>query len=101
MESNPGPGESGDGAMGLLEPVWRLPMWRRSRKIWRKFAARWKQLGWSSRPMLRAEIEGLFDENPARYSDRTPRLFQQFKGRAECGRGARGGAGCGVEAAGA
>lgn len=29
--------------------------------------------------MLRAEIERLFDENPARYSDDHHRLFQQFK----------------------
>jgi 2,3,4,5-tetrahydropyridine-2-carboxylate N-succinyltransferase len=29
--------------------------------------------------MLRAEIERLFDENPARYSDEHQRLFQQFK----------------------
>lgn len=29
--------------------------------------------------MLRAEIERLFDENPAQYSDEHQRLFQQFK----------------------
>jgi 2,3,4,5-tetrahydropyridine-2,6-dicarboxylate N-succinyltransferase len=29
--------------------------------------------------MLRAEIERLFDENPARYSDEHQQLFQQFK----------------------
>ncbi|HXU21666.1 MAG TPA: 2,3,4,5-tetrahydropyridine-2,6-dicarboxylate N-succinyltransferase [Verrucomicrobiae bacterium] len=29
--------------------------------------------------MLRAEIERLFDENPARYNDEHHRLFQQFK----------------------
>jgi 2,3,4,5-tetrahydropyridine-2-carboxylate N-succinyltransferase len=29
--------------------------------------------------MLRAEIERLFDENPARYGDEHQRLFQQFK----------------------
>ena len=93
VETNPGPVKAAMALMGLLEPVWRLPMVapkpenlgensQRARSSW----------AGASRRMLRAEIERLFDENPPQYSEEHTALFQTIQRRAERGRGARGGA---------
>ena len=71
VESNPIPVKAAMALMGLLEPVYRLPLCpptagqpgARSQRCWRPWAC------WGA-CALQAEIERLFDDKPAAYTRR-------------------------------
>ena len=80
VETNPGPVKAAMALMGLLEPVWRLPMVAPKPENLAKIRGALEAVGLVQQAYAdSAEIERLFDENPARYSDEHLRLFQQFK----------------------
>ena len=84
VESNPIPVKAAMGLMGLLEPVYRLPMVPPSAANLaedRKGAGSRRPAG--ERARLQAEIEALFDEKPAAYTDAHFALFAAFQERAE------------------
>jgi len=67
--------------MGLLEPVYRLPMVPPSAASWRGSRACCNPADcWRGLP-LQAEIERLFDEKPEAYTEAHRRMFYEFKTR--------------------
>ena len=82
VESNPIPVKAAMALMGLLEPVWRLPLVPPQAASQsgqdRKGAGSGRPAG-PNRPCCRADIEKLFDEKPETYTEEHFRLFQAFK----------------------
>ncbi len=99
VESNPIPVKAAMAMMGLLEPVWRLPMTPPSEANRAKIEAVLKSSGLSRRcwtssgARMRTEIEKLFDEKPATYTEEHFALFQRFKQALNRGRDPLGRAG--------
>ena len=101
VESNPIPVKAAMAMMGLLEPVWRLPMTPPSEANRAKIEAVLKSCGLppalnraSSGARMQTEIENLFDEKPADVYRRTFRAVCAIQAGAESGRDPRGRAGC-------
>ncbi len=97
VETNPGPVKAAMALMGLLEPVFRLPLVPPKPENLAKIRSALESVGLGAgRPMLHVEIERLFDENPERYTDEHFASFPAIQGCAERGRDSRGGARCSV-----
>jgi len=103
VESNPIPVKAAMAEMGLLEPVWRLPLVPPRRRIRRASGACSKRSGWSAarRPcprsrgfMLPSQIERLLDEAPAHYEEEHFWLFRDFKAALKPRRDSRCRTGC-------
>ncbi len=81
VESNPIPVKAAMALMGLLEPVWRLPLCppnpANSARIEKVARSHW--VCWPAGACMQAEIEKLFDQTPATYTDDHFHLFQRFK----------------------
>ena len=80
VETNPIPVKAAMALMGLLEPVWRLPLVAPSAANLEKIRGVLDSLGSRERgPCCRQQIEELFDHPPASYTDEHFGLFEEFK----------------------